>query len=147
MGGIIWRRLARIDFRRNSQNVPPNIRTVSRKNTHTAVIKRAEVVEQLGNAYWEQLRQAGHGLRLHAITLALRTTPEQVEVVSLLPRIHLAIFHASALRVDLAEMLVQIKDRKHAVLITGPSHTADIEKTLAIGVHGPKMLHVWSYEG
>jgi len=79
-------------------------------------------------------------------TLALRTTPAQAEVVSLLPRVHLAIFRTTALRADLAEMLTQIKDRPHAVLITGPSRTADIEKTLAIGVHGPKMLHVWSYE-
>jgi len=79
-------------------------------------------------------------------TLALRTTPEQAEIVSLLPRVHLAIFRPSALRADLAEVLTQVKDRPHAVLITGPSRTADIEKTLAIGVHGPKMLHVWSYE-
>ena len=79
-------------------------------------------------------------------TLALRTTPEQAEIVSLLPRAHLAIFRASVLRADLNAVLAQAKDRPHAVLITGPSRTADIEKTLAIGVHGPKVFYAWSYE-
>jgi len=60
--------LARIDFRRNSQAVPPNIRAATQKNTRTAVLKRAEAVEHLGVAYWEQLRQAGHDVRLHSIT-------------------------------------------------------------------------------
>jgi L-lactate dehydrogenase complex protein LldG len=80
-------------------------------------------------------------------TLALRTTPEQAEVVSLLPRVHLAIFRPVALRADLVEVLAQVKDGRHAVLITGPSRTADIEKTLAIGVHGPKVFYAWSFEG
>jgi len=31
------------------------------------------------------------------------------------------------------------------LLITGPSRTADIEKTLTLGAHGPKSLHVFLY--
>lgn len=30
--------------------------------------------------------------------------------------------------------------------ISGPSRTADIEKTLVLGAHGPKTLHVFIYE-
>jgi L-lactate dehydrogenase complex protein LldG len=80
-------------------------------------------------------------------TLALRTTPEQAEVVSLLPRVHLAIFRPEDLCEDLSEMLARLRGDSHAVLITGPSRTADIEKTLALGVHGPKVFYAWSFEG
>ena len=58
----------RIDFRANVQRVPPRIPFATSKNTRTALIKRAEVVGLLGEEYWEQLRQAGHDLRLHALT-------------------------------------------------------------------------------
>lgn len=80
-------------------------------------------------------------------TLALRTTPEQGEVVSLLPRVHLAIFRPADMCADLREMLTRVKHNSHVVLITGSSRTTDIEKTLALGVHGPKVFYVWSYEG
>jgi L-lactate dehydrogenase complex protein LldG len=35
-----------------------------------------------------------------------------------------------------------VKIAPAAVLITGPSRTADIEMTLTIGVHGPGELHI-----
>ncbi len=80
-------------------------------------------------------------------SIALRALPGQSELVSLLPRVHLALFRPAALRADLRDLLAQLQRDAHAVLITGPSRTADIEKTLAIGVHGPKVFYAWSYEG
>lgn len=59
---------SRIDFRANTQRVPLNIAVATQKNAKTALVHREEVVEPLGEAYWESLRQAAHGLRLHAIT-------------------------------------------------------------------------------
>lgn len=76
-------------------------------------------------------------------TIVLRTTSEQSRLVSLLPRVHLAILHPSALRGDLRDVFTEVKHDRRTVLITGPSRTTDIEKILTIGVHGPKALYVW----
>lgn len=79
-------------------------------------------------------------------TLVLRASAEHSQVVSLLPRVHLAIVRPAALRADLHSVLDEVKGDARVHFVTGPSRTADIEKTLAIGVHGPKALCVWVYE-
>jgi L-lactate dehydrogenase complex protein LldG len=80
-------------------------------------------------------------------TLLLRSSPERPRMVSLLPRVHLAIVRPSALRADLSQAFAEVKNDGYFVLVTGPSRTADIELTVTIGVHGPKSLHVWTVEG
>ena len=64
---------------------------------------------------------------------------------SLLPDIHVAILKESDLVPTLADALrkPEIQSATAAVVITGPSRTADIEMALTIGVHGPKELHVF----
>lgn len=64
---------------------------------------------------------------------------------SLLPEIHLALLRTSKLLPSLPEALRQpeIREAAAAVLVTGPSRTADIEMTLTIGVHGPGELQVF----
>ncbi|HSB90088.1 MAG TPA: LutB/LldF family L-lactate oxidation iron-sulfur protein [Anaerolineales bacterium] len=66
-------------------------------------------------------------------------------LASLLPRLHLAVVPASRIRPSLAAWLQEGGDRRitsvsQAVLVTGPSRTADIEMTLTVGVHGPGRL-------
>jgi L-lactate dehydrogenase complex protein LldG len=76
-------------------------------------------------------------------TLGLLSSPEKPRVVSLLPRVHLAVVHPRVFRPDLQEVFDQVKNHKYLILITGPSRTSDIELTVTLGVHGPKYLHVW----
>ncbi len=76
-------------------------------------------------------------------TLLLRSSPEKPRVVSLLPRVHLAILRPGALRADLHQAFAEVKGDGYIILVTGPSRTADIELTLTLGVHGPKSLHAW----
>ena len=67
---------------------------------------------------------------------------------SLLPEIHVAIVPASQIVWSLEQALRHpgLPEASAAVLITGPSRTADIEMTLTIGVHGPKELIVFVVE-
>ncbi len=77
-------------------------------------------------------------------TLLLRSGPDRPRMVSLVPRIHLAIISPRILLPDLSPAFEQVKGEGYWVFVTGPSRTADIELTVTIGVHGPKALYVWS---
>ncbi len=66
--------------------------------------------------------------------------------MSLVPPVHIAVLKADQIYNSLCEI---IQDQNwtagmptNALLISGPSKTADIEMTLAFGVHGPKELIV-----
>jgi L-lactate dehydrogenase complex protein LldG len=63
---------------------------------------------------------------------------------SLLPEIHIALLSEKDVFENLGQALqqVDITQAAAAILVTGPSRTADIEMTLTIGVHGPSELHV-----
>jgi L-lactate dehydrogenase complex protein LldG len=67
--------------------------------------------------------------------------------------IHICIAFTSQVVVDLKEA-VQLTREKYGnnlpsliTFATGPSRTADIEKTLVVGVHGPKEVYVFLIEG
>lgn len=78
--------------------------------------------------------------------LVLIPGPGEPRLLSLVPPIHIAVLRASAIVSTLAEALETLSSgtvmASNVVLVTGPSKTADIELTLAFGVHGPKELVV-----
>jgi L-lactate utilization protein LutC len=79
-------------------------------------------------------------------TLVLDSAVEQNRLVSLVPPVHIAILDASRIFATLGETLAALQSGDELspaiTFITGPSRTADIELTLAIGVHGPQELYV-----
>jgi L-lactate dehydrogenase complex protein LldG len=76
-------------------------------------------------------------------SLVLFSSSNKSRIVSLVPRIHLAIVERGKIRPDLHEALEGMKQQAYSIIITGPSRTADIELTVTLGVHGPKELIVW----
>jgi L-lactate dehydrogenase complex protein LldG len=76
----------------------------------------------------------------------LDSAAERHRLVSLVPPVHIAIISASKIRETLGEVLALLRSAGEispaVTFITGPSRTADIELTLAIGVHGPQELYV-----
>lgn len=80
-------------------------------------------------------------------TLLLDSSIEHNRLVSLVPPVHIAILDAANIYSTLGETLAALQSGAKELspvltFITGPSRTADIELTLAIGVHGPKELYV-----
>jgi L-lactate dehydrogenase complex protein LldG len=79
-------------------------------------------------------------------TLVLDSAYEKHRLVSLVPPVHIAIINASSIVETLGDALALLQKDKEIspaiTFITGPSRTADIELTLAIGVHGPRELYV-----
>ncbi len=63
-------------------------------------------------------------------------------LVSTLPTIHVALVATAGLRPDMPAVLAEAdpKSANYIAMITGPSRTADIERVLTIGVHGPERL-------
>jgi L-lactate dehydrogenase complex protein LldG len=76
--------------------------------------------------------------------VVLWPTAQEPRLMSLVPPVHVAVLDADAIYNSLSEMMAAENWADgmptNALLISGPSKTADIEFTLVFGVHGPKEL-------
>jgi L-lactate dehydrogenase complex protein LldG len=81
-------------------------------------------------------------------TIVLQSGAGRSRLATLLPPVHLALVPRERLQPDLFTWTAARAGKFPAgvTLVSGPSKTADIEQTLAIGVHGPKRFIVVLYE-
>jgi L-lactate dehydrogenase complex protein LldG len=81
-------------------------------------------------------------------TVVLNSTDEEIRLATTLPEIHFILVDpATILKDNLAAVqpmtdFHQGNDPKFIAYITGPSRTADIERVLTIGCHGPREVHI-----
>ena len=82
-------------------------------------------------------------------TIVLSSANPSGRTVSVYAPVHLCIAYTDQLVYDIRDALLGLKDKYHQHLpslmtfATGPSRTADIEKTLVVGVHGPKQVYLF----
>jgi L-lactate dehydrogenase complex protein LldG len=82
-------------------------------------------------------------------SIVMSTAQASGRTVSVYAPIHICIAHTNQLVYDIKDGLQLLKEKFQDNLpslitfATGPSRTADIEKTLVVGVHGPKEVYVF----
>lgn len=98
---------------------------------------------------WDQLADAEVGVTgadygvAESATLVLRVRPERPRSASLLPPVHVAVLREDCVLADLFDLVERLGELRSAVVLaSGPSRSADIEMSLAVGVHGPGTVHV-----
>lgn len=86
-------------------------------------------------------------------TVVLESTDEAVRIATTLPEKHFVILdpvkilESADAAVPLIKKFHDQMPKAYLAYITGPSRTADIERVLTIGVHGPAELHILLLEG
>jgi L-lactate dehydrogenase complex protein LldG len=86
-------------------------------------------------------------------SIVMSTAQLSGRTTSVYAPIHICIAYTSQLVYDIKDALQAVKEKYVGILpslitfATGPSRTADIEKTLVVGVHGPKEVYLFLVEG
>ena len=134
----------------------PKERDLLRKQCQTAGLKLLEFpLRPYANEIHTALTPVDWGIA-ETGTLVLDSTPEDVRIATTLAETHVAVLPALKIKPDSASIenelnaILKTDASLYYAFITGASRTADIERVLAIGVHGPQELHILimeEYEG
>ncbi len=86
-------------------------------------------------------------------SIVMSTAQLSGRTTSVYAPIHICIAYTSQMVYDIKDALQAVKEKygnnlpSLITFATGPSRTADIEKTLVVGVHGPKEVYLFLVEG
>ncbi|MCX6277103.1 MAG: LUD domain-containing protein [Bacteroidetes bacterium] len=128
--GVLYCQDSKIHAILKSGGIPFESRTDAFKEAHIGITRCEYLIARLGS-----------------VMVSTRTSPGRRIIC--FPEIHLILAYSSQLVPDLKQALAGIKKKYRdnypsmVSIISGPSRTADIEKTLVMGAHGPKELYVF----
>ena len=137
----------------------PGTRGVWAAGPIAAGLDRARLAESLPGLTFDVTREAAAQSRVGVSemewgladtgTVVQDATDVALRLVSTLPEIHVAFLAADGILPTLADVLPKLDPRSapYISFVTGPSRTADIERVLTIGAHGPVRLVVVVHDG
>ncbi len=119
----------------------PFLDGVDRQPLHEIAGLKREVTRELAAAAKIGISQLDWALA-DTGTLAGDSSAVDGRLVSTLTEIHIALVPTSGILADMPTLLTRLHPDMsgYIAMITGPSRTADIERVLTIGVHGPSRL-------
>lgn len=123
------------------------------KRSQLAELCRQSEITLLAENLREHIGKIQTGLTLggwgvaETATLVLDSTSEDVRVATMLSETHVAVLPRSRIKSDIMELESELSESmksspRYMSFISGASRTADIERVLTIGVHGPQELHL-----
>jgi L-lactate dehydrogenase complex protein LldG len=131
-------------------NATPHAATLeARRPSGLDLIRYDRPIEDWRNSLFDDV-DAGLTLAKGAIaetgSLILWPDANEPRAMSLVPALHFVLLHVRSIHADLHEAMTAGLWRNglpsNALLVSGPSKTADIQQTLAYGAHGPRELIV-----
>ena len=79
-------------------------------------------------------------------TIVLNCPGEELRIATMVSEAHVAVLPVSKIvadAYDIEDVLTEwMKKADYTAFITGPSRTADVERVLTVGAHGPLYLHI-----
>lgn len=128
------------------------VETWRRQSTAEGVALVASALRERAGRIHTALTPADWGIA-DTGTLVIDSAGEDIRLATMLAEIHVALLPVAKIHADtqsladLMDGMLKSKNPSYLAFITGASRTADIERVLAIGVHGPRELHILLMHG
>lgn len=129
----------------------PHQESLERVGLPAALKQQAEILTSFDRNQAEQAAAGVTGANFAIAetgSIALESTDETVRLATTLPTRHFVLLDPGKIVTDGQAAIPHLRKlhdkspQTFIAYITGPSRTADIERVLTIGVHGPKELHI-----
>ena len=152
--------LGKFSFCLDEQDLAQQLKSLAAAKKITSIYCNEEQIKlELGKNGFDQFKAADLSTCEACITscelliartgsILMTSAQKSGRTASVYAPIHICIAYTDQLVYDIKEGLQFIKEKYSNLpslitLATGPSRTADIEKTLVVGVHGPKEVYVF----